>query len=146
MKNEWTYWFNCVEEKCLFLLFDVWTSPLLIHTLTIKHFKPTSAINYRIYFTFTKTLIILIEFSLPLDDKHSPKYLIGNSLSVNFLLNSSLYFTWSLTPATNFSISNKWLFSDSIKKDRWHGLKKSSIFTRQGMQTIYKNSTVENCT
>ncbi|WMV45723.1 hypothetical protein MTR67_039108 [Solanum verrucosum] len=34
----------------------------------------------------------------------------------------------------------------SMEKDRGQGLKKSTIFTSQGMQTIYKNSTVEKCT
>ncbi|KAH0657056.1 hypothetical protein KY285_031938 [Solanum tuberosum] len=34
----------------------------------------------------------------------------------------------------------------SMEKDRGQGLKRSTIFTSQGMQTIYKNSTVEKCT
>ncbi|WMV45724.1 hypothetical protein MTR67_039109, partial [Solanum verrucosum] len=36
--------------------------------------------------------------------------------------------------------------TSSMEKDRGQGLKKSTIFTSQGMQTIYKNSTVEKCT
>ncbi|KAL3352255.1 hypothetical protein AABB24_020352 [Solanum stoloniferum] len=34
----------------------------------------------------------------------------------------------------------------SIEKERGQGLKKSTIFTSQGMQTIYKNFAVEKCT
>ncbi|WMV09410.1 hypothetical protein MTR67_002795 [Solanum verrucosum] len=36
--------------------------------------------------------------------------------------------------------------TSSMEKDRGQGLKKSTIFTSQGMKTIYKNSTVEKCT